>query len=213
MPRTTKPKAGWRAGALVPDIQLSKPQGAALCEAAGLDAMDASHQQQIKRMLRGVAEAVGLYRAEHDSDQDAPRPVHQRVALEAVQDHIDGLIEAFNTLDDASMERLSARRQFDKANPKFHDGMKPSQALEHLRDWSGAVTLALRDLDGAESRGRATDSARILLLTLLRDVFVDAADDGDLAEFITVGCNVAGVHLSTRQAQAQAKQLLPENTP
>jgi hypothetical protein len=46
------------------------------------------------------------------------------------------------------------------------------------------------------------------------NAFTAAKSDGsNLPEFLQAGCDVAGIRLSAREAQTQAKHAVPENTP
>lgn len=209
MPRVIKPRVGWQPGGLITPAKLTRAQVCALAEAAGLDPRAAEDQTKCKALARDVGVAIGAYRSEREGQVTGPRPVHQRAALDRVEDAIDGLIAALNDLDGLSAEQLGQPR-------RNRAGMDISDALDQLRFWSGTVTLTLRALEGAESRGKLPDLPKRILLSLLADAFdavADAADGSDLAEFLQVGCRCAGVQLVPAHAQTVAPQLLRKTTP
>jgi hypothetical protein len=235
MPRKIKPRTGWRAGGLVPDVKLSRAQFQTLCDAAGLDPVDADDRTRVTQMAEGVTQAIAIFRGERDNLKAAPLPIHEQKALEQVQDKIDTLIESFNALDDASLSRLTrprkrqsiawgkspdppaiaARRQRLNALLDYRAGIDPYLMLAQLREWSDTVTLALRDVDGRENRGRRANTPRRVLLSLLADVFaaVTRADEAALSEFLRAGCAIAGDPISAREAQSQAAELDRVNVP
>jgi hypothetical protein len=202
MPRTIKAKERWTAAAWVPAVKITKPHADALCEAAGVDPRD---RRGRARIVAGVTHAIGLYRAEHELAQTAPRPAHQRAALARLDAAINETLDAINALDDFSREALELPR---RVTGGIREGLAVEDVATRLRFWSGSITLALRSLDGKGSRGRARDYSDRALLSLLADVFRDCrdSDDGspDRAEFLQRGCEAAG--FSRTRAQALAAQ-------
>ena len=218
MPRSVKAKTGWRASTWIPAAKLpTKTQRDELCEAAGLD--PAEGLDRIKRMVRGVADAVALYRAASDHRSTAPRAVHIHAALTRLQSGLDDTAAALNALDDASLHLL--RRpplQGDDADSpvcRAPHGLDAHDAMEQLQQWRAIVRLALRNVDSQESRGRPPKTEQYLLYRRLADVFNETHDrDGaNLPDFLVAGCKLAGIELSSREAQEQADQLVPKKIP
>jgi hypothetical protein len=212
MPKAIKPRSKWRAGGWVPELKLSKAQATALYEAAGLDPHVPEDKRHINSIIEAVTHAASMYQAERRTEKGAPRPVHQRVALERVQSSIDALLTAINDLDDASMDRLTEPRR--SRTGAWFTGLEPHRMTEQLRLWDNVTTLALREIEDKESRGRVKLVPRRRLLRALTDVFTEHSNgDGHLPDFLAVGCKVAGASLTDGEAKRQAAELLPRNTP
>jgi hypothetical protein len=221
MPRTIKPRSGWRAAALITPIKLKAKDADRLCRAAGLDPSLTNTRRRCHTLLGAVAEAIGQYRDEVADQKQAPLPTHQRAALHALQAAIETLTSQIHALDDASRERLTVKRRIPPSSPKS-DVERPTPggvrdgvdfgALEQQLDYlHSTVLLALGDLAILVKRGRVKNTPRRTLLSLLARAFSAGGGDPDEAdpdEFLQIPCEAAGIRLTDTQAQAFVAQSL-----